>query len=127
MRVGELAALTVSDFEDEGEVAFLKVRKGKGAKFRRVPLSSRLRREISRFLNRARPETDTDHLLVTAAGEPVRMMTVEYLLRRVKLRVGFKVDAHRFRHTFATEYVSNHGDVDLWGSKITSGVRRRAI
>ena len=112
MRVSEVAELTVDDFEDEGNVAFLKVRKGKGAKFRRVPLSSRLRREVDRYLNRFRSGADSDRLLVTAGGEPVRMMTIEYLLRRIKLRVGFKVHAHKFRHTFATEYLRREGDIE---------------
>jgi len=47
-----------------------------------------------------------------ADGQPVAMMTVEYLLRRIKLRVGFKVHAHKFRHTFATEYLRNGGDIE---------------
>ena len=38
MRLSELCALIVEDFEDDGESAFLKVRHGKGAKFRRVPV-----------------------------------------------------------------------------------------
>jgi integrase/recombinase XerD len=112
MRVGELASLAVGDLEDDREVAFLKVRKGKGAKFRRVPLSSRLRREVDRYINRFRAEADTDQLLINSAGLPVRMMTVEYLLRRIRLRVGFKVHAHKFRHTFATEYLRNGGDIE---------------
>lgn len=36
----------MGDFEDDGSVDFLKIRKSNGAKFRRVPLSTRLRREI---------------------------------------------------------------------------------
>jgi len=40
------------------------------------------------------------------------MMTIEYLLRRIKLRVGFKVHAHKFRHTFATEYLRREGDIE---------------
>ena len=112
MRCGELAALSLSDFEDDGEVGFLKVRKGKGAKFRRVPLSSRLRREVGRYLNRHRQDSDSELLLLRSDGEPVGMMTVEYLLRRIKARVGFKVHAHKFRHTFATEYLRNGGDIE---------------
>lgn len=112
MRVGELAAVSISDFEDDGEVGFLKVRQGKGAKFRRVPLSSRLRREVGRYLNRFRPDTASEQLLVRSDGEAVGMMTVEYLLRRIKNRVGFKVHAHKFRHTFATEYLRNGGDIE---------------
>jgi site-specific recombinase XerD len=112
MRVGELAALVVEDYESDRDVGFLKARKGKGAKFRRVPLSGRLRREIDRYLNRFRQEVVTNRLLIKGDGDPVAMMTVEYLLRRIKLRVGFKVHAHKFRHTFATEYLRNGGDIE---------------
>jgi integrase/recombinase XerD len=112
MRVGELAALTVEDYESDGDVGFLKVRKGKGAKFRRVPISARLRREVDRYVNRHRVQAETNRLLVRADGQPVRMVTVGYLLKRIKLRVGFKVHAHKFRHTFATEYLRNGGDIE---------------
>jgi site-specific recombinase XerD len=112
MRVGELAALAVEDYESDSDVGFLKVQKGKGAKFRRVPISARLRRELDRYVNRYRGEAETKRLLVRADGEPVRMVTVGYLLKRIKLRVGFKVHAHKFRHTFATEYLRNGGDIE---------------
>jgi site-specific recombinase XerD len=90
MRVGELAALTVEDYESDGDVGFLKVRKGKGAKFRRVPISARLRREVDRYGNRHRVQAETNRLLVRGDGQPVRMVTVGYLLKRIKLRVGFQ-------------------------------------
>jgi site-specific recombinase XerD len=112
MRVGELANLVVDDYESEGDVGFLKVRKGKGAKFRRVPLSARLRREVDRYVNRHRGEAATNRLLIRSDGEPVRKVTIGYLLKRIKLRVGFKVHAHKFRHTFATEYLRNGGDIE---------------
>jgi site-specific recombinase XerD len=112
MRVGELADLNIDDYESDGDVGFLKVRRGKGAKFRRVPLSSRLRREIDRYLNRFRQDVETNRLLVKGNGQPVRMMTVEYLLMRIQERVGFKVHAHKFRHTFATEYLRKGGDIE---------------
>jgi site-specific recombinase XerD len=112
MRVGELAALAVEDYESDGDVGFLKVRKGKGAKFRRVPISARLRREVDRYVNRYRGEAETNSLLLRADGAPVAIVTVGYLLKRIKLRVGFKVHAHKFRHTFATEYLRNGGDIE---------------
>ncbi len=40
MRLAELCALTIDDVEDDGEVTFLKIRSGKGAKFRRVPITA---------------------------------------------------------------------------------------
>jgi integrase/recombinase XerD len=112
MRVGELADINLQDYESDGDIGFLKVRKGKGAKFRRVPLSSRLRREIDRYLNHFRQDVETNRLLVKGNGQPVRMMTVEYLLMRIQQRVGFKVHAHKFRHTFATEYLRKGGDIE---------------
>ncbi|HCF99147.1 MAG TPA: hypothetical protein DEV93_01220, partial [Chloroflexi bacterium] len=44
MRLSELCGLTLQDIEEDGETSFLKIQKGKGAKFRRVPVSRRLRK-----------------------------------------------------------------------------------
>ena len=112
VRVSELCDLELEDFEDDEEAAFLKVRRGKGGKFRRVPVSSRLRREIVRYLNRHRPESKSSQLLLKADGAPVTFATVAEMLRRVRLRVGFGVRAHRFRHTFATEYLRTGGEIE---------------
>jgi site-specific recombinase XerD len=112
MRVGELCALTLDDIEDEGEAAFFKIRRGKGAKFRRVPISQRLRRELVRYLNRIRPETSSNALLVRPDGQPVRLQTVTELLKRIRRKVQFRVHAHRFRHTFATEYLRHGGEIE---------------
>jgi site-specific recombinase XerD len=112
MRVGELCALRLVDFEDDGEAAFLKIQRGKGGKFRRVPVSRRLRRELMRYLNRVRPDTATTELLVRTDGQPLRVRTVIELFQRMKGRVGFHVHAHKFRHTFATEYLRQGGDIE---------------
>ena len=112
MRLSELCGLIVEDFEDDGLSAFLKVRHGKGAKFRRVPVSSRLRREVVRYLNRCRPVSPHGNLLLRADGEPVSVVAVAELFRRIRARVGFGVRAHRFRHTFATEYLRQGGEIE---------------
>src|SRR5438094_2272491 len=112
MRISELAALTLEDVEDDGELMFLQIKRGKGAKSRRVPVSSRLRRELVRYLNRGRPETHAKQLFVLSDGRPASVMCVANLLRRVRYHVGFPVHAHRFRHTFATRYLSNGGEME---------------
>ena len=112
MRVGELCALTMDDVEDEGDAAFLKIQRGKGAKFRRVPVSRRLRRELLRYLNRHRPESSAKSLLLRPDGKPLRVETVTELFRRIRVKVGFRVHAHKFRHTFATGYLRQGGEIE---------------
>jgi site-specific recombinase XerD len=112
MRVSEMADLRVEDFEDDDEAAFLKVQKGKGAKFRRVPVMQRLRRELIRYVNRIRPLTKCDRLVVLPDGRPVTLTAVNSLFWRIRRKVGFPVHAHRFRHTFATEYLRNRGEME---------------
>ena len=112
MRPSELCGMTIEDYEDDGQSAFLKVRHGKGAKFRRVPVSSRLRRDLIRYLNHWRPESRHNNLLLRADGEPVRLVSVAEHFRRVRVKVGFGVRAHRFRHTFATEYLRHGGEIE---------------
>jgi integrase len=112
MRISELCALELEDLEDDGETTFLKIRKGKGSKFRRVPVSQQLRRELIRYLNRVRPESASQHLLLLADGRPVSFMSTANLFRRTRLTVGFPVHAHRFRHTYATSYLRSGGKIE---------------
>src|SRR3989442_10155868 len=64
MRLGELCALELEDVEEDGEAMFLKIRRGKGAKFRRVPVSRPLRREVLRYVNRMRAQSPNSNLLL---------------------------------------------------------------
>ena len=112
MRLGELYALDVEDLEDDGEAMFLKIRRGKGAKFRRVPVSHRLSWELLRYINRVRPDSARPNLLLLRDGRPVDVECVSDLFQRLRRRVGFRVHAHKFRHTFATEYLRNGGEIE---------------
>jgi integrase/recombinase XerD len=47
-----------------------------------------------------------------ADGRPVRFVSVAELFRRVRAKVGFRVRAHRFRRTFATEYLLAGGEIE---------------
>jgi len=112
MRVSELCALRVEDFEDDDEACFFKIQRGKGAKFRRVPVTQQLRRQVVRYLNRVRPDGKCDQFLLRQDGEPVRVVTVTELFQRMRQKLGFPVHAHRFRHTFATEYLRRGGEIE---------------
>ena len=112
MRIAELRALLVEDFEDDGEASFLKIRRGKGGKFRRAPISDRLRRELRRYINRVRPASEDPHLLLQRGGQPLTASALESMFRRLRERVGFHIHAHGLRHTFATEYLRRGGDIE---------------
>jgi site-specific recombinase XerD len=112
MRLSELCSLTLQDIEDDGEASFLKIQRGKGAKFRRVPVSRRLRKELVRYLNRVRPDAESTQLLDRRDGKPIRVETITELFQRIRKQSGFPVHAHKFRHTFATEYLRQGGDIE---------------
>jgi site-specific recombinase XerD len=47
-----------------------------------------------------------------ATGVGVREGTVAELFRRLMAKTGFRVHAHKLRHTFATEYLRNGGEIE---------------
>jgi integrase len=112
MRVGELCSLQLNDFEDDEEVAFLKIQQGKGGKFRRVPVSQKLRRELVRYLNQSRPETSSNNLIVLRDGRPIAQTSTNNIFGRMSKKLGIQVHAHKFRHTFATQYLRNGGEIE---------------
>ena len=112
IRVGELCNLLLEDVEDDEDTMFLKIKRGKGSKFRRVPVSQRLRREIIRYINKSRPDSNAPNLLLLSAGRPVSVQTACELLQRLRRRLGFPLHAHKFRHTFATEYLRRGGEME---------------
>jgi integrase/recombinase XerD len=112
IRVGELCNLLLEDVEDDEDTMFLKIKRGKGSKFRRVPVSRRLRSEIIRYINKGRPDSGVPNLLLLVAGRPVSILAACDLLQRPRRRLGFPLHAHKFRHTFATEYLRRGGEME---------------
>jgi integrase/recombinase XerD len=114
VRVGELARLTVGDVNlDTGEVIVKPYgesnRKTKG---RAVFVGKSALRAIWRYLaNRDNPESG-EPLVVTRNGQPMNRNSIRLLLVDMGKRAGVtNVHPHRFRHTFAIEFLRNDGDV----------------
>ncbi len=74
----------------------------KGLKSRRVPITPKLAAAIKRYEARWRPETETCTILVNERGRPYNRWGIDSMMDRLQRRVGFRVHAHAFRHTFAT-------------------------
>jgi site-specific recombinase XerD len=74
----------------------------KGQKSRRVPIAPKLAAAIKRYEARQRPETSYPNLLISRLGRPYDRFGIDDIMDRLQERVGFRVHAHGFRHTFAT-------------------------
>jgi integrase/recombinase XerD len=110
LRASELCNLLRKDVDlNHGSVI---VRKGKGGVGRIVYLGRRARRVLWRYLAEREEDDPDEFLFLTRRRRP---LTPNQLLQRVKRlgqRAGVEgVHPHRFRHTFAIQYLRNGGDV----------------
>ena len=112
LRLAELVNLKEADAHvEEG---YLKVM-GKGSRERMVPIGASTQRLLLRYVYRARPESaapNIDRLFLEANGRPLTVNCVRLMLERLGKRSGVtRLHAHLCRHTFATSYLLNGGDV----------------
>jgi len=84
---------------------------GKGNKERILPFCARTGQAIWRYLASRRDDSVDDFLFVTEAQNPFDRHYLRRMLSRIGKRAGVKrVGVHRFRHTFAINYLRNGGD-----------------
>jgi integrase/recombinase XerD len=74
----------------------------KGRKSRRVPITAKLAAAIKRYEARHRPRVECANLLINMYGRQYQRYGLDKVMDRLQERVGFRVHAHAFRHTFAT-------------------------
>jgi site-specific recombinase XerD len=101
LRVGEVAALRVSDLipASSGEKgARLRVR-GKGQKERVVPLTPDLTQQWEMWLAQ-RPEVEDEALFITRRKEGIRERGIQDRLAHYCRQAGLEVSCHQLRHTF---------------------------
>jgi integrase/recombinase XerD len=85
---------------------------GKGAKDRYVSFSPRTQQALWRYLmTRGEDVSEGDPLFVGSTGRPLDRSQLLKRLQKIGARAGVDgVTVHRFRHTFAIQYLRNHGD-----------------
>jgi integrase/recombinase XerD len=114
VRVGELARMTVEDVNlQTGEVIVTPYgESGQKTKSRAVFLGKSTLRVLWLYLaNRGNPEPE-EPLLLSRHGHPMSINSIRLLLADMGKRAGVaNVHPHRFRHTFAIEFLRNEGDV----------------
>jgi len=103
LRAGEVAALELADLNwRAGELAV----RGKGSRQERLPLPADVGEALAGWLRRGRPrcETDTVFTRIRAPHRPLTSGGVSAIVRAACGRAGLpEVNAHRLRHTAATE------------------------
>ncbi len=112
LRIGELVNLKMDDVHmDEG---YLKVM-GKGKKERIVPIGNNAQRALQRYLFRFRPKPTnpvTNNVFLSASSKALTENSMKLMFTRLSKRSGVhRLHAHLCRHTFATRFLINGGDV----------------
>jgi site-specific recombinase XerD len=96
------------------ESGYLKVM-GKGGKERIVPFGASAQKALLRYLLHFRPEpfhVSVQNIFLSIDGKPLTENTVRMIFRRIAGKSGVKrLHPHLCRHTFATNYLINGGDV----------------
>ncbi|MGD8753263.1 MAG: tyrosine-type recombinase/integrase, partial [Anaerolineales bacterium] len=85
---------------------------GKGNKERQIPISSRTSQSLWKYLATRKDDDMGGHLFITSTGRGLDSGQLIRILRRIGARAGVDhVTTHRFRHTFAINFLRNGGDV----------------
>mgnify|MGYP001255444847 CR=1 FL=1 len=109
IRAGELCNLEIRDLDMRNKE--LKIRQGKGGKNRPVYFSAKTGKMLWRYLA-GRPHAADEYPIIAAADDaPLKVRGLGLMLERLGRKAGVRdVHPHRFRHTFAINYLRNGGD-----------------
>jgi site-specific recombinase XerD len=119
LRVGEVVALDVDDVELDERSGRATVWKGKGEKQRQVRLGKQVRRDLAAYLEvrpeppESRPSEDRSALFLSKTRRRLGARAVQAMVENAVRRAGIEKDVtpHTLRHTFATRFLRNGGDL----------------
>jgi integrase/recombinase XerD len=134
LRASEFTSLRIGDVDlVTGRVMIRCGKEGgaKGGQGRIVYIGRELRRALWRYLNNREDGHDLQApLFLNNQHRPLCRTSLRLLITRLGKRLGIKAHPHKFRHTFAINYLRNGGDVftlqDLLGHHSLEMVRHYA-
>lgn len=109
LRASELCNLRIQDLNGH---SFLVT--GKGRKERRLIVSEITYQAIQTYIESERPKVKkrSDVVFCVRSGERLTRHALRLLLTRLEIRAGLgHVHPHKFRHTFAIQYLRNGGNI----------------
>jgi integrase/recombinase XerD len=113
LRASELCRLTVKDLDlQSGTITVRPFMSGIKSRPRIIPFGNVTKKALWRYLAVRNTEYKGDELFFSREGHPMDRNSLRKLLNRLGERAGVpNVHPHRFRHTFAIQYLRNGGDV----------------
>ena len=114
-RAGELVDLTLDCVWLDTDDSYLKVR-GKGRKERELTLGRTARAALRRYITRYRKphHRAEQHVFLGRSGRPLTVSGLESIITQLGSRAhiqGVRISPHTIRHSFATRFLSNGGDI----------------
>ena len=113
LRLSEALALKLDDVTINDRSGSLLVRQGKGMKERTVALAKEARAALRAYLDVRPKMAQTKVLFISRSWQPLGPRDVQRLIAEASRRAGIQktVPPHTLRHTFATRFLQNGGDV----------------
>jgi integrase/recombinase XerD len=109
IRASELCDLKIEDLDNRNNRIY--VRKGKGMKERKLPFSPRTGQMIWRYVASRQDTQDSDPLFASKLNRSMTRTKLAEMFSKIGKRAGVNnVHPHRFRHTFAIQYLRNGGN-----------------
>ena len=109
MRASELCNLRLQDLDVKNRSLLVM---GKGEKERRVRISPRTAQAIWRYLATRDAKRESSFLFTSKTEQPLERNNLRTTLERIGERAGVTgVTLHRFRHTFAIQFLRNNGHI----------------
>ena len=104
IRIGELAALKLSDIQKDG----LRIAPQEKHLERTVPLNKRAEEALNKYID-VRPKTDSDHLFITKSGKAFLIRNIRTAIERYFRLAEIKnARVNDLRHTFVAHHLK-HG------------------
>jgi integrase/recombinase XerD len=110
IRASELCALTATDYDERR--GRLHILHGKGDKGRFTVMGKRTQKALWKYLSTRAGRKPTAPLFATGDGGPMSRSSLLHMIQGAGRRSGIDgANVHRFRHTFAINFLRNGGNV----------------
>lgn len=116
LRSNEITSLEPRDIDFDNNVIILPGAKNKSRRTRMVPMTVKVRREISELISVVREAFgDVERVFTNQFGEELRFDLIRKRMQKYAARAGLtnevRASPHSLRHTFAVNYLRNGGDI----------------